>query len=454
MKRRNRERSPGLSPTKWLKSQMPDTPPIFINYRRTKTRDKALILRWILEKEFGGGVSFLDRESIPPGTPSRDELRQAVEQCDVLLALIHADWHKDQDPESGEKSLNNPQDWIRQEIATALQAGKRVIPLLIDQAYMYPEGVDDERTNPPKKEWLPADLHDLFENQLFQLRFNNLTPEKLAGFLGELSASDGNRLIILDQVEEVLTNPIFNLPEEIASLKKDLVIALDEDPRLSSSWRFAEYAASLKHELNQQVERLRYDSDNTVHPLERQSFVEAIRSVSVDRSLNGPEPDRPYYLHFWPPDLPQTIAERLIAGKAGPHIAPLLQVNMEAVAYCNWLSAQMGWTPAYAIDRDQPVPRNLDETDKTKWTVRIIERATGFRLPTEAEWEYACRAGTTTDYSFDDDVAALGEYAWFADNSGSSTQPMAKKQPEPVGVARRTRECLGVVPGLVRRRLL
>ena len=64
----------------------------------------------------------LDERSIEPGETWREELKDAVEECDVLLPLIHADWHKDQDDESGEKSLNQPHDWIRQEIATALKA--------------------------------------------------------------------------------------------------------------------------------------------------------------------------------------------------------------------------------------------------------------------------------------------------------------------------------------------
>jgi formylglycine-generating enzyme required for sulfatase activity len=68
----------------------------------------------------------------------------------------------------------------------------------------------------------------------------------------------------------------------------------------------------------------------------------------------------------------------------------------------------------------------------TKWVSAVTGQQ--YRLPGEAEWEYACRAGTTTVYHFGDDATKLGDYAWFYDNADEMPRKVGQKKPNPWGL--------------------
>lgn len=82
-------------------------------------------------------------------------------------------------------------------------------------------------------------------------------------------------------------------------------------------------------------------------------------------------------------------------------------------------------------------PATVSWNDAQEFIRRLneIEGHNKYRLPTEAEWEYACRAGTTTAYSFGDNINELGEYAWYnGDFTTRGTHPVGQKKPNPWGL--------------------
>lgn len=109
-------------------------------------------------------------------------------------------------------------------------------------------------------------------------------------------------------------------------------------------------------------------------------------------------------------------------------LAPF-SIGKYQVTQAEW-QAVMGENPSrFKGDRNPVEKVSWDDVQEF-----LAKLGNGYRLPTEAEWEYAARAGTTTEYSFGDDELQLGEYAWFNNNSGSTTHPVGEKKPNPFGL--------------------
>jgi formylglycine-generating enzyme required for sulfatase activity len=110
----------------------------------------------------------------------------------------------------------------------------------------------------------------------------------------------------------------------------------------------------------------------------------------------------------------------------------------------------MGRNPSKWVGADKPVERiswhvaiqfcnmrSLKEGLRACYDLKTMQcdfTADGYRLPTEAEWEYACRAGTATGWSFGDDAAALARHGWFKANADKHTHPVRQKEPNPWGL--------------------
>jgi serine/threonine protein kinase/formylglycine-generating enzyme required for sulfatase activity len=102
----------------------------------------------------------------------------------------------------------------------------------------------------------------------------------------------------------------------------------------------------------------------------------------------------------------------------------------DAAAYCNWLSAQEK-IPKEQWCYEPNAKGEYAEGMKVKANVQALS---GYRLPREAEWEYACRAGTVTPWAHGSDPDLLGHYAWYAANAGSTMQPVGSLKPNGLGL--------------------
>jgi hypothetical protein len=131
---------------------------IFLSYRREDAAPYARLLQHQLRERMPDVPVFMDLDSIEAGLSFAEHIREAVDSCAVMVALIGRQWTTITD-EEGRRRLDNPDDYVRFEVQAALERGVRVIPVLVDGA------------RPPRREQLPPELVRLARLNALELSY-------------------------------------------------------------------------------------------------------------------------------------------------------------------------------------------------------------------------------------------------------------------------------------------
>ena len=321
---------------------------IFISYRRQDSKYQARSIHAAFAREAGAENVFMDVDSIPPGANFRKILKDWVDQCEVLLALIGPEWIDVRDSATGQRRLENASDFVRIEIGEALRRDIPVVPVLLDGAAL------------PRADQLPEDLRELCDRQavLVEYRTFDADVERLIRKL-RLGASSV-------PVSQPMPAPPAN----------DGRIAIDA----------AIVTGAAKGRMLPGNGKSEWFKDHPLGPemaiIPKGHFVMGSPTGEEGRGdVEGPQHQVAIKAPFALGRFAVTLAEFGAFVEATGHAIdgtyknpgfsqtarhPVVGANWDdAVAYCKWLSKTTG--------KD-------------------------YRLPAEAEWEYACRAGTSAPF--------------------------------------------------------
>ena len=193
---------------------------VFINYRGADSPSYAALLYVELSRRFGTDLVFRDSESIPGGSDFVDRLLSRVRGCRVLLAVIGPRWLTAAGRDG--RRIDDPQDWIRRELAEAFAAGATVVPVLTDGASM------------PVEAELPGDIAALGRCQYRRLRHRDVTAD-LERICADLAAADPGLAAAARRRSEVPRQ----LPADVSAFTGRAVELADLDRLLATTTELA-----------------------------------------------------------------------------------------------------------------------------------------------------------------------------------------------------------------------
>jgi formylglycine-generating enzyme required for sulfatase activity len=364
-------------------------PRIFLSYRRKDSAGVAGRIYDRLRAHFGNDAVFMDIDSIPFGEDFREHIDAAVGQCDVVLAVIGMKWAW---KTKTQRRLDDPRDFVRIELESALNRNLPVIPILIDEARM-----PSEADLPPSLARLAfRNAIDVDQGRDFHPHIDRLIRGIEFHFQKSPSANKKPLRDALIQLTMSESSP----PTPVTMLTNSVGITLVR----------IEPGEFLMGTTKDQVDQL-----IRMFPDVKREYFDDEQPQHLVRI------SRPFFLGIYEVTQGQY---RQVVGSNPSHFTgsddlPVENVSwLDAVGFCNKLSEREKRTTFYRIDGSE---------------VAAVG-GNGYRLPTEAEWEYACRAKSTTVYPFGDDAGKLGEHAWYGGNSEDKTHPVGEKLPNAWGL--------------------
>jgi formylglycine-generating enzyme required for sulfatase activity len=349
---------------------------VFLSYRRQDSVANAFRIYDRLRPHFGDGEVFIDEGEIPIGVDFRDHLHAKVQECRILLALIGPGWAGDS---GGRRRIDDPRDWVRLELEAAIARSIPLIPVLIGRAEM------------PSEAELPPSLAALAYRHA-------LVVDQGLDFHHHI-----NRLI---QGIEYHLKPTATISAE--PLK----------PTANAGVQLREFTNSLGMTMVR-IERGEFLMGSTTGQIDLllKDFFDTKREWFDDELPQHPvEVTKPFYL------------------AAHPVAVGQYKRFVEASGY----NAGEGWrTPGIDQGEDHPVV-HVSHNDVLAFVGWLNHQEGGgtrvYRLPTEAEWEYACRAGGKGLYGSGDDRRELERVAWIDKNSGGTTHAVGQKEKNRFGL--------------------